>query len=226
MEITSNIKIVYEDLDILVVNKPSGLATQTGRLGERDLVSELKRYLYGQQSKRSEPYIGLVHRLDQPVEGLLVIAKNPKAAKEMNRQLLDGTLNKDYCALVHGSPENEGKLIHWLRQDKKNNRSDVVEKDAIDAKKAELSFKIVEKREDCSLVQIKLVTGRHHQIRVQFAGIGHPLLGDSKYGSLESQKVSTKLNINTVALCANKLMFIHPTNKKNLEFQIIPGQFQ
>ena len=225
MENTSNLKIIYEDSDIIVIHKPSGLATQTGNVGSKDVISELKRYLFQQQSKKMEPYVGLVHRLDQPVEGLLVIAKNPKAAKEMSRQLLDGTLNKDYCALVYGIPEDEGTWINWLKHDKKNNRSDVIVREIRDAKKAELNYKVLEKKDNYCRVQIKLTTGRHHQIRVQFAANGHPLLGDNKYGNPESKELSVKLKIPAVALCANKIAFKHPTLNKTLQFEIVPRQF-
>ena len=212
-------KIIYEDEEILVCHKQAGLATQTGKVGQKDLVSELKNYLGG------NPYLGLVHRLDQPVEGLLVFAKTAYAARELSRQLTDNILNKQYLAvgLGKGFP-NETKLEDYLIKDNKTNMSRIAGGKEDGAKKAELRVKtaVYSEVHNISLLEITLLTGRHHQIRVQMANTESPLLGDSKYGTEESMMKSKELGVRNVALCAAKLAFVHPKTKKQMEFQIEP----
>ena len=212
-------EIVYEDKDILVCHKPAGLATQTGKVGQKDLVSELKNYLGGNS------YLGLIHRLDQPVEGLLVFAKTAYAAKELNRQLADHILNKQYFAVVCGKGFlNETTLEDYLIKDNKTNMSRIAGEKESSAKRAELLAKTADfdVAHNIALIEITLLTGRHHQIRVQMANAGFPLLGDAKYGTEESVAKSRELEVRNVALCATKLAFIHPKTKKKMEFQINP----
>jgi len=212
-------RIVFEDIDILVCHKPAGLATQTGRIGQKDLVSEIKNYLGGNS------YLGLIHRLDQPVEGLLVFAKTAYAAKELSRQLTSNILNKQYFAVVSGKgfPE-ETKLEDYLVKDNKTNMSRIAEEKENGAKRAELWVKTVtyNAENDMSLLEISLVTGRHHQIRVQMANAGFPLLGDAKYGTEESKQKSKEMEVWNVALCAAGLTFMHPKTKKKMEFHTEP----
>lgn len=217
-------EIIFEDQDIFVIYKPSGLATQTNRLGDVDVVSELKNYRFQKEKTNNEPYIGLIHRLDQPVEGLLVVAKNQAAAKKMSEQLEKKQLDKHYVALVYGKLPQEGILENWLLHDKKINSAIVVSKENKEGKYAKLIFQAMEK-EEISLVQIQLITGRHHQIRVQFAHRGNPLLGDSKYGTKESNQSSKEHQVRTIALCADKLEFVHPTTGEKMLFQIQPRNF-
>lgn len=211
--------IIYEDKEILVCHKPAGLATQTGKVGQKDLVSEIKNYL------GNSPYLGLVHRLDQPVEGLLVFAKTPFAAKELSRQLSDHILNKQYLAIVFGKGfPKETRLENYLLKDNKTNMSRVAREKETGAKRAELSVKTLYCMEETNiaLVSVNLYTGRHHQIRVQLAGAGFPLLGDSKYGTEESMQKSKELGVCNVALCAYSLSFRHPKTGKMMEFQTEP----
>lgn len=211
--------IIYEDKEILVCHKPAGLATQTGKVGQKDLVSEIKNYL------GNSPYLGVVHRLDQPVEGLLVFAKTPFAAKELSRQLSDGILNKQYFAIVLGKGfPKETKLENYIVKDNKTNMSKVADAKEPGAKRAELSAKTLSYIEEkgIALVAVKLYTGRHHQIRVQLANAGFPLLGDTKYGTEESIRRSKELEVRNVALCACSLTFRHPKTGKIMEFQIEP----
>ena len=212
-------KIVYEDEEILVCHKPAGLATQTGRVGQQDLVSEIKNYL------GTNPYLGLIHRLDQPVEGLLVFAKTASAAKELSRQLTDSILNKQYLAIVLGKGfSKETTLENYLIKDNKTNTSRVAGEKEKGAKQAKLLAKTLFYNEEkqISKIEVTLFTGRHHQIRVQLANAGLPLLGDSKYGTEASIARSKELGVRNVALCANHLTFLHPKTKKAMDFQIEP----
>lgn len=215
-----NIKdnILYEDEQLLVCHKPAKIATQTGKVGAQDMVSLLKNYLYKQSSDKKEPYLAVIHRLDQPVEGLLVFAKTPFAAKELSRQLQQKGFGKEYRAVVCGRPEKDkGTLTDYMVKDKKTNLSRICEPTESDAKKAVLHYEVAEKREDGSTVlYIRLETGRHHQIRVQMAHMGCPIAGDAKYNPNTNQEKKWE----QIALCAYRLTFIHPKTKKEMVFEL------
>lgn len=212
--------IQYEDKHIIVAYKPAGLATQTAKVGQADMVSELKNYLKG-------GYVGVVHRLDQPVEGLLVFAKTKAAAAALSRQLEEGILNKHYYAVVCGKPECErGELVDYLRKTS-DNRAEIVDVNqagAADAKPARLQFEVLAQSEqaDISLLGIHIDTGRFHQIRAQLAHAGHPLLGDIKYGTEVSSQLGRKYGVRNVALCACELECIHPVTGERLHFTVEP----
>ena len=195
-----DLDILYEDNDIIVVIKPAGLESQSGKSFAPDMVSEIRKHLAShpqdihkltkETSTASKypqpPYVGVIHRLDRPVSGIMVYAKNPKAAASLSTSLQQGKIEKWYQAVICGKPvDNNGTYVDYLKQDKKNNCSRIVDKSDPDGKRAELEYKVL----DCmqteekdpqylSLVEIKLLTGRHHQIRVQFSGHGTPLYGD------------------------------------------------
>lgn len=217
----NNINIIYEDEDIILCHKPAGVATQTKRLGQQDMESLLKNY---RVKKGEPPYVGVVHRLDQPVEGIMVFAKNQKAASNLSKQVQERVIGKYYYAVSASAPEEkEGLLEDYLLTDKKLNFTQVVKIDEgkrsvtdlpKDAKKAELEYRAVETKGNKTLFDIKLHTGRQHQIRVQMAHMGCPLLGDSKYGDGGAKEA--------LALCSYKLKFVHPTTKKVMKFEIIP----
>lgn len=211
--------IVYEDDSLIVVHKPAGIATQTAKLGQADLVSELKNY---RNNKDENPYIGVVHRLDQPVEGLLVFAKNPDSAKKLSAQLNNSILNKKYAALVEGKLDENagGELTDYLLKDGRTNSSKVVAPETKDSKEAKLIWKAIKCFGNYSLVEIELFTGRHHQIRVQMSHAKMPLLGDIKYGSETSKRLSKEKMIPNTALLANEISFEHPVNKKKMKFNI------
>lgn len=229
-------KIIYEDAHILVAHKPAGLATQSARVGQTDMVSELKKYLAGQRSateskrtngeKSNAPYLGIIHRLDQPVEGLLVFAKTKEAAGKLTAQLGEGTLNKQYYAIVCGEPTEEaGELVDYLS--KEGNLAKVSTAQDKEAKKAILQYKVLARKEsedqaNITLLDIHIDTGRFHQIRAQLANAGWPILGDSKYGHPQSMDVSKKEKIRNVELYAYKLALKHPMTGKQLEFAIEP----
>lgn len=211
-------EIVYEDNDILVCYKPAGIPTQTKQTMQMDVESELRNYLKGKP-------IYVIHRLDQPVEGLLVFGKSKIAASTLGKQLNSDEINKEYYAVVFGMMEQKkGTLINYMKKENKGNLSRIVSKADTDGKYAELSYEVVGeyKIKGISLLRIHLKTGRHHQIRVQLAGANHSLLGDQKYGDFTTQELSKQLGIRNVALCAARLHFNHPTKKKEMEFEISP----
>ncbi len=210
--------IMYEDNDLLVVHKPMGIATETARIGQADLVSELKNY---RKRKGEDAYIGVVHRLDQPVEGLLVFAKDGGTARKLGDELRRGTLTKKYAALVAGVPETpEGELTDYLLKDGRTNLSKVVPGKTQGAKEAMLRWRMLQHSEDVSLLEIELYTGRHHQIRVQMAHAGFPLLGDFKYGSDASRELSKRLAVSSTALLAYEIQFMHPDTGEQMEFSL------
>ena len=211
--------IVYEDNVLLIIHKPAGIATQTSRIGQADVVSELKNY---RKIKGENTYIGVIHRLDQPVEGLLVFAKNQSAAEILSRQLQDNTLKKIYLALVYGelTQNTGGNLTDFLQKDNRTNLTKIVNEGTGGAKKAVLNWKWEKtyQGKDCSMVEVELLTGRHHQIRVQLANAGMPLLGDMKYGTVASKALTKKLGIKNTALLAHKLTLLHPKTGQYLEY--------
>lgn len=216
--------IVYEDSVLLVVHKPAGIATETAKIGQADLVSELKNY---RKKKGEDTYIGIVHRLDQPVEGLLVFAKDARTAQKLSDSLQKGSLTKKYVALVAGVPQiQEGVLTDFLIKDGRTNLSKVVLADTLGAKEASLSWKLLMHNNDVSLLEITLFTGRHHQIRVQMAHAGFPLLGDLKYGSAQAKELSKVYSIHKTALLAYQLCLVHPTEQKKMEFLLNIDKFK
>lgn len=224
------LNILFEDKHLLVCYKPAGVPVQSAGVGKEDCVSILKNYLYGQK-KSGEPYVGVIHRLDQPVEGVLVFAKTPFAAKELSRQVTENRMEKYYLALcrfvdnVDKSVDKSGFYMDFLLKNGKTNTSSVVPEHTKGAKPAKLEYEILAEKEGLKLVKIRLITGRHHQIRVQMAYHGNPLVGDTKYypQTVESKsvdKISQKSS--GVALCAYRLVFVHPKTKERMEFEICP----
>lgn len=192
--------ILYEDQHIIVCQKAAGIAVQTARMSQMDMESALKNYL-------QSPYLAVIHRLDQPVRGVLVFGKTPLAAKKLNAQVMEHSLGKYYLAEVDGViPDDTGTLEDYLLKDARTNTSKVVNKGTPNSKKAVLHYR----KRDAHTVEIELVTGRHHQIRVQFANAGMPLKGDMKYNPAA---VPGRLG-----LCAYHLVFKHPKTGKEMEF--------
>ena len=242
-----NVKIIFEDEHLLVLYKPAGVPVQSARIGVKDCESILKNYLYEKAPGKGEPYLGMIHRLDQPVEGLLVFARTPEAAADLSRQAVDGRMKKCYlairqtvdkwekdihiCEQICGKPERpvENFVEKWIEQvdylkkDCRKNHSEIVPAGTPGAKKAALRYRVLKEKEGLQLVEIQLLTGRHHQIRVQMAGMGTPLLGDRKYGALKDQVENVDNGANTFpALCAYRLEFIHPRTRKHVDYQIQP----
>ena len=236
-------EILFEDKDILVCYKPAGIATQTGGFAAMDVVSELKNYLSAKG--QADPFVGVIQRLDQPVEGVLVFGTNKKATAALNKQLTHNEIKKEYLAAVFVKTEDKPTDSFWkekdeyplhsktvltdyLVKDARTNTSYVVENptSSANAKKAELTYTILQKEKVeggmILYVRIFLHTGRHHQIRVQFAHADMPLLGDRKYGTEASQKLSDALSVRDVVLCAQTLRFKHPVTGKKQEFSVKP----
>ena len=209
-----NLKIIYEDQVLLVCTKPAGIPVQTPNPGAADMVSLLKNY---RAEKGEDPYIGMVHRLDQPVEGVIAFAKTKEAAADLSRQVAERRMDKYYLAAAVGKfVQEEGTLEDWLVRDGRKNLSHVASPDEKDAKKARLSYRVMEYDavKNVSLVEVKLDTGRHHQIRVQLAEAGHPLQGDRKYNPQPGG--------GNVALCACRLSLYHPSTGRRMTFSAAP----
>ncbi len=218
-------RILYEDNDIIVCHKPAGIATQTARVGQADMVSEIANYLKtSNPDLKTLPYVGVVHRLDQPVEGILVFAKNKAAAAELSRQAAGDGMKKEYLAVICGDNLlRAGELTDYLLKDGKTNTSRIVPSEVKGAKEAKLSYEVLsEGLPGTALVRVRLYTGRHHQIRVQMANAGMPLLGDRKYGGEAAALLSSQLGMREIALCAYRLAFVHPRTGERMRFEIEP----
>ena len=205
-------EIIYEDGHVIVIYKPAGLAVQSARASQEDVCSQLKSHLKG-------GYLGLIHRLDQPVEGLLVFAKDKKTAAELSADLGTGKLKKSYLAVAFGEIEESGRDVCYMR---KNPGGECEIGEGEGYKRAELSYEVLEKREGSSLRRVRIETGRFHQIRAQMAHLGHPLLGDAKYGSSDSSEYSKERGIVFPALCADRLSFTEPGSAEIREFSVHP----
>ncbi len=221
--------IIYEDRDIIVCRKPAGTPTQSRQIGIPDMVSILKNHLAEQgraaDRNRTEkppspaPYLAVIHRLDQPVDGLLVFAKTPAAARELNRQLNTSDFGKYYIALVEGIPQpKDGCLENFLVKDGRSNTSRVCPENTPGARHAKLHYHVTDIMDGNAFVEIRLDTGRHHQIRVQMSHCGHPLAGDKKYGST--------LHSPRLCLCAYRLAFRHPADHRPMEFTVTPSFYK
>ena len=211
--------ILYEDKEILVCRKTAGMPVQAAKIGTMDMESALKNYL-AQKTPGKIPYLGVVHRLDQPVEGILVFAKTSEAAGNLSKQMMAGGAGKYYLAVTEGKAKSsEGILTDYLKKNGKANMSQVVSANTPGAKKAILHYKVLDQQEingkSRTLLKIRLETGRHHQIRVQLSHEGLPLLGDRKYNPEDSSGLP-------LGLCSCHLVFRHPVTGKKLEFQVTP----
>ena len=209
-------QIIFEDNQVIVLVKPQGVLSQGDETGDENLVDLLKDYVKVKYNKPGNVFIGLVHRLDRPTGGLMVFAKTSKAASRLAEQMESGDFEKKYLACLVGVPkEDSGVLVNFLEKDEKTNTVKCLNYAKATAKMAELSYNVIEKKDKLSLVDVKLETGRSHQIRVQFANIGCPLFGDSKYGGDIVKGWD-------LALWAYSLSFIHPTTKDSMVFRCEP----
>lgn len=216
-------QIIYEDNDILVCHKPAGFPVQTRRAGSMDMENELLNYLHRKGGSKTRPYVGIIHRLDQPVEGLLVFAKAPSVAAKLNRQMQKEGFGKYYIAEIFGRiNQRKGILTDYLIKNGKTSKAEIVGADNKDAKKAVLHYEVLREEKETSFIKIQLETGRFHQIRVQFSGRGYPIIGDTKYNP-DCQAENT---YQTIHLCAWRLAFRHPGTGKVMEFEICPEWFK
>lgn len=217
-------KILYEDTNIFVCRKPAGVAVQAASDFQQDMVSELKNEISRRTGERN-PYLGIVHRLDQPVEGLLVFAGSKQAAARLSAQLADGTMQKRYVAVLAGVPEEkQGIRVDYLKKDSRSGRSLIVSGEDKLGKRAELSYRIMEEQPPYALAEIEIRTGRYHQIRAQMAHMGYPLVGDYKYGGQEIGKGDDMIKVRNagLALCACYLAFQNPETGKRQQFTVRP----
>lgn len=207
------IKVLYEDNHLLVVEKPVNILSQGDDTNDKDMVNLLKSYVKEKYNKPGNVFIGLVHRLDRPVGGVMVFAKTSKAASRLSEQVRNKSFKKTYRAVIHKTmSKKEDNLKDYLYKNKKTNMVSVVNKNHKDAKNAELDYETLQSKNNFSLVQIDLKTGRPHQIRVQFASRKHPLFGDQRYGK-DVNKVGQQ-----IALWSYKIEITHPTTKEKMEF--------
>lgn len=216
MSESKDIKIIYSDADILVCHKPSGVPCETADSKVKSLTALLSDQL---SENGIPPYIKMVHRLDQVTEGLMVYSLSEKATGSLSEAIANGEAHKEYLAVIHGAPDDrDGEMRDLLLRDPKKNKSFVVDRKRRGVKEAILEYSLLDsansKYGPLSLVSIKLITGRTHQIRVQFASRGMPLLGDGKYGARD--------NCSGIALLSRKLSFPHPESRKRIKFSIEP----
>jgi 23S rRNA pseudouridine1911/1915/1917 synthase len=212
-----DIPVLYEDNHVIVVVKPTNVPTQEDHSRDPDLLTLIKADLKQRHQKPGNVYLGLVHRLDRPVGGVMVFAKTSKAASRLSDAVRTRTIRKEYTAVVNGRPkEPQGSLRHHLLKDERTNTVSVVPAGKPGAKEALLDYRVLGSLEGLSLVRIELHTGRPHQIRVQFAAIGCPLVGDQRYGAHLTKPGQQ------IALWSTQLSFEHPTTKEQLHFSSEP----
>lgn len=211
-------KILYEDNHIIVVLKPQNVASCGDESGDKNLLDMIKEYIKIKYNKPGNAYVGLVHRLDRPTGGIMVYAKSSKAAARLSKQITEGGFEKKYLTVLYGAPETErGTLVNYLKKNTVNNMVYVCSQYTEGAKEARLEYRVLEDKVKYSLVEVKLYTGRTHQIRVQMAAINHPVFGDMRYGGAFAQK-------GKLALWAYSLSFYHPVSGEKLKFIFIPPE--
>ena len=214
MESYHGIQIVYEDNHLLVVVKPPNMPTQADASGDPDLHGTMKRYIAEAYQKPGAVYLGLVHRLDRPVGGLVVLARTSKAADRLSEQVRQKTLARQYVAAVRGNVPQRGELCDWLLKDERTNTVRAVAQGTPGSKDARLAYEKAGEADGLSLIRVKLYTGRSHQIRVQTSHAGFPIWGDARYGAGRPGE--------QIALWGAHLGLVHPTKKEALHFTAMP----
>ncbi len=204
-------EVVYEDNHIIIVSKRSGEIVQGDKTGDRTLADDVKAYIKEKYAKPGNVFLGVTHRLDRPVWGLVVFAKTSKSLSRLNDMFRNGEVHKTYWAICQNTPEQpEATLTHWLTRNEKQNKSYAYDKEVPSSKKAVLHYKVIGHSERYTLVEIELMTGRHHQIRCQLAKIGCPIKGDLKYGAKRSNPDGS------ISLLARMVEFVHPVSKEKI----------
>ncbi len=215
----NNLNVIYEDNHIIVVEKPVNIPSQADKTGDIDMLTIVKQYIKEKYNKPGKVYLGLIHRLDRPVGGVMVFARTSKAAARLSEQVRNKEFKKRYLVIADRKFEkNKGTFQDYLLKNEKANTSRVVKEGTKNSKLAILDYEVLKYNEeiDLSLVKVNLHTGRHHQIRVQFANAGHSICGDQKYGTRGRGK--------QICLWAYELKFMHPITKKELTFKVFPKQ--
>ena len=209
-------RVLYEDNHLIVVEKPVNVPVQADQSGDPDLLTQVKAYVKQRYHKQGEVYIGLVHRLDRPVGGAMVFARTSKAAARLSQAIRVKEVRRTYWAVVHGAPPlAEGELTHYLAKDPRTYSSRTVDAGAPGAKLARLHYRVLAQRAGMTLVEVRLMTGRSHQIRVQLAASGCPIVGDQRYGTGNEAGVQ-------IALWSRELALLHPVRKEELRFTCPP----
>ena len=204
--------VVYEDDHLIIVNKSSSEIVQGDKTGDKPLAEMVKEYIKQKYHKPGNVFLGVVHRLDRPVSGLVVFARTSKALARLNEMFRTKEVHKTYWAIVGNCPPTEeGELVHWLVRNEKQNKSYAYDKEKPEAKKAILDYKLIGRSERYFLLEVDLKTGRHHQIRCQLAKMGCPIKGDLKYGSPRSNPDGS------ICLHARRVRFVHPVSKQEID---------
>ncbi len=212
----AELTVLHEDNHIIVVMKPQGIPSCGDESGDDNMLEQVRRYVKEKYEKPGNVYIGLVHRLDRPTGGVMVFAKTSKAASRLAEQMRGGDFEKKYLAVLVGTPkEPKGTLVNYLKKNPVNNMVYICTQTTDGAKMASLEYSVLEEKGGLCLADIKLHTGRTHQIRVQMAGISHPVYGDMRYGGENAKK-------GNLALWAYSLAFTHPVTKERLRFMLEP----
>jgi len=218
-------EVVYEDNHIIIVNKQSGEIVQGDKTGDRPLSDIVKQYIKEKYQKPGEVFLGVVHRLDRPVSGLVIFARTSKALTRLNKMFAEGEVHKTYWAIVRRSERSEVKggsyhddgewhtLEHWLVRNEKQNKSYAYSSEKPNAKKAILRYKVIGHSDNYTLLEVNLMTGRHHQIRCQLAAMGCPIKGDLKYGAPRSNPDGS------ISLMSRRVTFTHPVSKQQISVE-------
>ena len=204
-------EVVYEDNHIIIVNKQSGEIVQGDKTGDRPLSDIVKDYIKEKYAKPGEVFLGVVHRLDRPVSGLVVFARTSKALARLNKMFAEGEVHKTYWAIVKNAPRtSERTLEHWLVRNEKQNKSYAYPTEKPNSKKAILKYRVIGHSDNYTLLEVQLLTGRHHQIRCQLAAMGCPIKGDLKYGAPRSNPDGS------ISLLSRHVEFTHPVSKQQI----------
>ena len=211
-------KVVYEDNHVIIVHKESGEIVQGDKTGDKPLSETVKDYIRDKYHKPGNVFLGVVHRLDRPVAGLVVFARTSKALSRLNEMFRKGEVHKTYWAITKNAPaEPEGTLVNWIVRNEKQNKSYVYDKEVPNAKRAELKYRVIAHTENYHLIEVSLLTGRHHQIRCQLAHMGCVIKGDLKYGAPRSNLDGS------ISLLSHEVTFIHPVSKVEIKAEsLIP----
>ena len=210
------LNVIYEDNHIIIVEKPAGIPTQADSSSEIDMQNIIKEYLKDKYNKPGNVFVGIVHRLDRNVGGIMVFAKTSKGASRLSEEIRERRFHKRYIAILDGVLERQEDILEdYLLKDEKTNKVSVVDKDTKGAKYAKLDYKVIEQSKTRTKVAINLHTGRAHQIRVQFASRGHSLIGDVKYGRIKAD---------AILLWAYEIEFKHPVKDEIIKFTLMPDE--
>jgi 23S rRNA pseudouridine1911/1915/1917 synthase len=211
------LEILFEDNHLLAINKAAGILVQGDETGDTPLVEEAKAYIKAKYGKPGDVFLGVVHRLDRPVSGVVVFARTSKALSRMNELFRDRKTEKVYWAITdHAPPSKKGNLIHWLSKDERKNKTTAYSRETPGALKSELDYSVLHSKAGNYLLEVRPITGRSHQIRVQLTSMGCPILGDVKYGS------SYETGDGSIALHARRLSFLHPVRKELVTVEAAP----